>query len=79
MLSVPTVLKQMVAQVGLEFVGRPHSGLDDSLNIANVVLKLLEFGHIFVGPEVIPEGYEPPLNSFHDYNRAPAIFSRLPV
>jgi len=77
-------LKQMVDRLGLSFVGRPHSGLDDSANVANVALKLLEYGHVFAGPELIPENYDPAGDpSFVDFNnsgggKGPSIFSRLP-
>ena len=31
----------MLALVGLEFEGQPHSGLDDAKNIARVLLRLI--------------------------------------
>lgn len=37
-------LNQMLLNLGLEFEGRPHCGLDDSKNIARIVCHLLEDG-----------------------------------
>jgi hypothetical protein len=31
----------MLSLVGLEFVGQPHSGLDDAKNIARVLLRMI--------------------------------------
>eukprot|EP01119_Soliformovum_irregulare_P020546 TRINITY_DN6676_c0_g1_i3.p1 TRINITY_DN6676_c0_g1~~TRINITY_DN6676_c0_g1_i3.p1 ORF type:complete len:551 (-),score=114.33 TRINITY_DN6676_c0_g1_i3:772-2298(-) len=38
-------LNGMLSRVDLSFEGHPHSGLDDSLNIARLVLKLIEDGY----------------------------------
>lgn len=37
-------LKLMLDQAGYAFEGSPHSGIDDSLNIARLVVRLLEDG-----------------------------------
>lgn len=37
-------LEQMLQNLGLQFEGRPHCGLDDSKNIARIVCHLLEDG-----------------------------------
>ena len=37
-------LKAQLRHYGLEFEGRPHSGIDDSRNIARVAMRLLEDG-----------------------------------
>jgi 3'-5' exoribonuclease 1 len=34
----------MLENLGLEFEGRPHSGIDDSKNIARVLIKMIEDG-----------------------------------
>lgn len=41
-------LKQMLETAGYAFVGQPHSGLDDSVNIARLVTRLLEDGCKFI-------------------------------
>nr|CAB3243447.1 3'-5' exoribonuclease 1-like [Phallusia mammillata] len=42
----PRIL-DMLQNIGLEFEGRPHCGLDDATNIAKIVLRLLEDGAEF--------------------------------
>ena len=37
----------MVNQLGLEFLGRPHSGIDDTRNVAVVIKELAKNGHVF--------------------------------
>lgn len=37
-------LENMLLKLGLKFEGRPHCGLDDSKNIARIVINLLEDG-----------------------------------
>lgn len=34
----------MLSHLGMEFQGRRHSGYDDALNIANVLLRMLSDG-----------------------------------
>ncbi|CAK9013673.1 unnamed protein product [Durusdinium trenchii] len=41
----PCGLQEMLASRNLHFQGRPHSGLDDSRNIARLVAELLREGH----------------------------------
>lgn len=36
-----------ISGVGLQFEGQPHSGIDDSANIARVLKKLAETGYVF--------------------------------
>ena len=38
----------MLEAAGFSFVGKPHSGLDDSINIARLVVRLLEDGCKFL-------------------------------
>ncbi|KAK7110273.1 3'-5' exoribonuclease 1-like [Littorina saxatilis] len=45
-------LQHMLTNLGLQFEGRPHCGLDDSKNIARIVCHLLEDGCIFKVNEV---------------------------
>jgi len=52
-------LNDMLRALNLPFIGKPHKGLDDSKNIAQIVLKLLLLGHSFSNPQVIPENYDP--------------------
>ena len=40
-------LAAAVDGVGLHFEGRPHSGIDDSVNAARVLKKLAETGYVF--------------------------------
>lgn len=40
-------MQMMLDHFGLELVGRHHSGLDDSRNIARVCIALLERGYVF--------------------------------
>mgnify|MGYP001611010134 CR=1 FL=1 len=37
-------LGQMLTRCGMDFIGRPHSGIDDARNIARIVLVLMERG-----------------------------------
>lgn len=39
-----TKLNSMLENLGLQYEGRPHSGLDDSRNIARVAIRMLEDG-----------------------------------
>ncbi|XP_061922417.1 3'-5' exoribonuclease 1 [Entelurus aequoreus] len=39
-----TKLSTMLDKLGLEYEGRPHSGLDDSRNIARIALRMLQDG-----------------------------------
>eukprot|EP01087_Luapelamoeba_hula_P005989 TRINITY_DN1609_c0_g1_i1.p1 TRINITY_DN1609_c0_g1~~TRINITY_DN1609_c0_g1_i1.p1 ORF type:complete len:712 (-),score=90.34 TRINITY_DN1609_c0_g1_i1:19-2154(-) len=72
-------LKTMVQELGLQWEGRHHSGLDDCMNICNVVSKLLEYNHVFLEPETIEEDYDPDTDTLvGDYNRNLALFLRLP-
>jgi len=34
-------VKDMLDKLGLEHVGRPHSGIDDSRNVAKAAIKLM--------------------------------------
>lgn len=34
----------MLENLGLHFEGRPHSGLDDSKNIARIMIKMMQDG-----------------------------------
>lgn len=43
--------------LGLDFVGKPHVGLDDSRNIAQIIINLLILGHSFNNPKKIPANY----------------------
>jgi inhibitor of KinA sporulation pathway (predicted exonuclease) len=52
-------LKTMLKAFNLEFIGQPHNGLDDSRNIAQVILKLLLLGHSLNRPKTIPTNYDP--------------------
>ncbi|KAJ3612618.1 hypothetical protein NHX12_020886 [Muraenolepis orangiensis] len=70
-----TRLSTMLEKLGLQYEGRPHSGLDDSRNIARIALRMLRDGcqlraneHMHAGrllnvPSSAPlEGAPPPLN-----------------
>lgn len=39
--------KEILEQNGLEFQGRPHSGIDDTKNVVRVIKSLASKGHIF--------------------------------
>lgn len=39
-----TKLSSMLEKLGLQYEGRPHSGLDDSRNIARIALRMLQDG-----------------------------------
>ncbi|XP_055722706.1 3'-5' exoribonuclease 1-like [Salvelinus fontinalis] len=39
-----TKLSSMLEKLGLKYEGRPHSGLDDSRNIAHIVMRMLQDG-----------------------------------
>jgi len=49
----------MLRAFNLQFNGKPHQGIDDSRNIAQIVLKLLLLGHDFCYSKRIPENYDP--------------------
>lgn len=47
LLQVPriqTKLSTMLEKLGLKYEGRPHSGLDDSRNIARIAIRMLQDG-----------------------------------
>jgi len=52
-------LRAMVKALRLDFMGKHHNGLDDSRNIAQIVLRLLLLGHVFTQPKQIPLNYDP--------------------
>lgn len=39
-----TKLSSMLEKLGLQYEGRPHSGLDDSRNIAHIAMRMLQDG-----------------------------------
>lgn len=39
-----TKLSTMLEKLGLKYEGRPHSGLDDSRNIARIAIRMLQDG-----------------------------------
>lgn len=43
----------MLQMVGLTFDGRSHSGLDDSINIARIVLELIKVCFFFDRNEIL--------------------------
>ena len=45
--SYPRGMDSMLKGVGLKFVGRPHSGIDDCENIARIVKELAAKGFVF--------------------------------
>ncbi|KAM4614624.1 3'-5' exoribonuclease 1 isoform 1-T1 [Polymixia lowei] len=70
-----TKLSTMLEKLGLKYEGRPHSGLDDSRNIARIALRMLQdgcqlrvnermhAGQLLPVPSSAPvEGAPPPLN-----------------
>lgn len=70
-----TKLSTMLEKLGLKYEGRPHSGLDDSRNIARIALRMLQdgcqlrvnermhFGELLAVPSSAPvEGAPPPQN-----------------
>ncbi|EQC40323.1 hypothetical protein SDRG_02224 [Saprolegnia diclina VS20] len=46
-------MAEMLEKLGLPLVGRHHSGIDDTRNIAAIVLRMLEGGHDFVYTSVL--------------------------
>jgi len=73
-------LLTMLKYLNLIMEGRHHSGLDDCVNISNIVLELIRHGHFFVQPQVIPPDYDPSTDPAfaRDFNRSgPPIFLRL--
>ena len=45
--NYPRSLNAMVEGLGLTFEGKPHSGIDDSKNVANIIKELGLKGHVF--------------------------------
>lgn len=39
-----TKLSTMLEKLGMDYDGRPHSGLDDSKNIARIAIRMLQDG-----------------------------------
>lgn len=39
-----TKLSSMLEKLGMDYDGRPHSGLDDSKNIARIAIRMLQDG-----------------------------------
>lgn len=59
----------MLEQAGYAFEGNPHSGLDDSLNIARLVIRLLEDGCKFlVNESLFAEKLHENLKAFRGSN-----------
>lgn len=56
-------LEQMLRNLGLQFEGRPHCGLDDSKNIARIVCHLLEDGCCIKPNEAYGGSPSPPKSS----------------
>eukprot|EP01105_Mastigella_eilhardi_P024611 TRINITY_DN645_c1_g1_i1.p1 TRINITY_DN645_c1_g1~~TRINITY_DN645_c1_g1_i1.p1 ORF type:complete len:446 (+),score=108.23 TRINITY_DN645_c1_g1_i1:28-1338(+) len=52
-------LRTMMAFFGLQHAGRAHSGVDDCRTIASVCQAMLQRGHVFREPTVIPTDYNP--------------------
>jgi len=50
-------LTSMLHAFGMKFEGRQHSGIHDSNNIARLALRLIELGHPFENPKLIPDDY----------------------
>ena len=70
-----TKLSTMLEKLGMRYEGRPHSGLDDSRNIARIAVRMLKdgcqlrvnermhAGQLLSVPNSAPmEGAPPPLN-----------------
>jgi len=62
-------LQHMLDDLGMKFEGRPHSGLDDAKNIANIVIRLIKDGCVFRTNEYFHEGQvSPPRKGLHKKN-----------
>ena len=48
---------EMLKQLGLDFIGRPHSGIDDATNLARCVIELLKGGFEFTQGMVKAQEY----------------------
>ena len=53
----PRSLNAMVEGLGLKFEGKPHSGIDDSQNVANIIKELGIKGLVFEHTSSLFEGY----------------------
>jgi len=61
-------LRFALHQLGEEFVGRPHNGLDDARNIATILLRLLRDGCSIVQNEkIILNPHEQEINAYVQY------------
>eukprot|EP01124_Arcella_intermedia_P009669 TRINITY_DN16322_c0_g1_i1.p1 TRINITY_DN16322_c0_g1~~TRINITY_DN16322_c0_g1_i1.p1 ORF type:complete len:709 (+),score=116.45 TRINITY_DN16322_c0_g1_i1:81-2207(+) len=52
-------LSSMLKALRLDFIGKPHQGIDDSRNIAQIVMRLILLGHTFSTPKKILPDYNP--------------------
>jgi len=78
--SHTTSLKGMLKELNLRMEGRHHSGLDDCVNIAGIVLQLIKRGHHFVTPNTVPDDYNPATDpQFKDYSASPQSSTFFPV
>ncbi|XP_077399628.1 3'-5' exoribonuclease 1 isoform X1 [Vanacampus margaritifer] len=66
-----TKLSTMLDKLGLQYEGRPHSGLDDSRNIARVALRMLQDGCQLRVNEHMPGGQLLPVPSCAPMEGAP--------
>jgi len=64
-------LHLMLKALGLPFVGRHHSGLDDCKTIVQIVQYLLKLGHVFDNPTKIEKPFDPYEESWNKFSNVP--------
>jgi inhibitor of KinA sporulation pathway (predicted exonuclease) len=64
-------LHLMLKALGLPFVGRHHSGLDDCKTIVQIVQYLLKLGHVFDQPTKIEKPFDPLEESWNKFSNVP--------
>jgi inhibitor of KinA sporulation pathway (predicted exonuclease) len=64
-------LHLMLKALGLPFVGRHHSGLDDCKTIIQIVQTLLKLGHVFDNPTKIEKTFDPYEESWNKFSNVP--------
>jgi len=69
-------LKSVLQSLGMEFIGRPHSGIDDTRNIAAVAQRLLRDGAVF-SSDAVPGSFRPPTSNTR-YSPPPPAYAQVP-
>ena len=70
-------IKNMLKDLGLKFEGRPHSGIDDAVNIARILIGSMSRGTFATEIEFAPFGFCDP--SIQQYHKTVVRLSKTPL